>query len=295
MSGAGTVLCPACGLKSGRRLYEMPDRSPLALSPILIGACSNCGHQFLINPPVNQLRDFYADDQDCYAFHQSDSYVRMKRIDSRMILLLLRRYARGRRLCEIGCGTGIFLDVARELKYETYGVEPSGWQAKVASQHGHTIHNGSLEDVSDDAGIFDAIAGIELIEHVMDLHSFMSRVTSLSRPGSVIYFSTGSTTSLWARTKGKKWRYYEVLHTQYFSPYSLCLLLERHGWKILETGSGFRLGDLWKYGRRDLSGAELIKKSLARVRVGPLTRSGIHVIARKNLGSWGTPGIRETT
>ena len=281
MSTAGKARCPVCGLVSGRILYEIPDRSPLALSLILIGACSNCGHQFLIDPPVNQLQEFYADDNDCYAFHESGSYIRMKRIDSRMVLLLLRRYIPGGRLYEIGCGTGIFLDVARELDFETFGVEPSEWQAKVAGEHGHTIHNSPLEKVNSDAGMFDAIASIEVIEHVVDLCTFMSKVTNLSRPGSVIYFSTGSTASLLARMQRSKWRYYEALHAQYFCPRSLCMLLERHGWKILETGSGFRLNDLWKHGRRDLSNTELIKKSLARVRIGPHTKSGIHVIARK--------------
>jgi len=75
MNSAGKMLCPVCGLGNGRLFYEIPDRSPLALSPISIVSCSKCGHRFLMNPPVNKLQEFYANDKNCYAFHQSDSYV----------------------------------------------------------------------------------------------------------------------------------------------------------------------------------------------------------------------------
>ena len=274
-------VCSICDSKALKMVYQIPDRSPLNVSCISIGECMDCHHRFLINTPTDLLMGFYSRDENCYAFHLNNSYLRMKRVDNMLVLLLISRYLNQGQLLEIGCGTGSFLDVARMSGFSTFGVESSHWQADVVKSKNHVVFNQPFENIKIGKDKFDIVVGIELIEHILDVPIFMNRLNEITKPGSLVYFSTGSTTSFMARIKGKKWRYYEVLHTQYFCPESIQKLLEKWGWKVLEFGTGFRLSDLWRHGHKDLSYYELIKKSIARIRLGSCMKSGMHVIAKK--------------
>jgi hypothetical protein len=273
--------CDICGSTAWNLTYQIPDRSPLGLEIIRIGECSGCSHRFLVDPPIDLLRNFYAQDEDCYAFHVSDSYAARAGTHSRRVLELIWRYAHQGKLLEIGCGSGMLLDVARGFSFQTFGVEPSRWQADLVGRKGHTVFNSTFEQAFFDNEVFDVFVGIESIEHILSLPEFMQRLNDISRPGAVVYFSTGSTASLKAMLNGERWRYYEALHTQYFCPKSIRRLMENWGWNVLEIGSGYRLVDVLRYGLRDYTAVDMVKKCIGRVRFGTLTVSGVHVVARK--------------
>jgi SAM-dependent methyltransferase len=72
-------------------------------------------------------------------------------------------------MLDLGCGSGIALDVAKRLGLETFGIELSATAAAAAAQRGHTIFPVLLEEMESIwEGKFDLISLNQLLEHVPD-------------------------------------------------------------------------------------------------------------------------------
>ncbi|MCY0988407.1 class I SAM-dependent methyltransferase [Nannocystis sp. ILAH1] len=73
----------------------------------------------------------------------------------------------GARALDIGCDTGLLLDVLRELGYRTEGIErsPAGAQAQTA---GHEVHALDIEVTDLGLGRFDLITMTHVLEHLRE-------------------------------------------------------------------------------------------------------------------------------
>jgi 2-polyprenyl-3-methyl-5-hydroxy-6-metoxy-1,4-benzoquinol methylase len=72
-------------------------------------------------------------------------------------------------ILEVGCATGFFLDAAKFLEYETYGIEISKWASKIATKKGHKVLNISISDIlnSEFKNIkYDCIFMLDVFEHL---------------------------------------------------------------------------------------------------------------------------------
>jgi len=274
-------ICPICKNTSAKIKFEIHDRSPLNYQNLSIYSCNFCSHQFLKNFSAEELRSFYLSDEDTYKFHSDHSYVERKILLSNLVCKKLIRFNCTGKLLDIGTGNGTFLDVAKKYGYETYGVEPSKYQTLRIAQH--KIYNDNFENIHFGNIIFDIIVNQEFIEHVVDLDIMMQKVSNITKKDSIIYISTGNVKSLYASILRSKWKYYEALHVNYFSPMSLQLLLRKYNWEILDFGSGFRFYDTIIYAFMKTSILSYFKLLVARIRLGNITRFGMHIIAKKSM------------
>src|SRR5436309_8770402 len=60
-------------------------------------------------------------------------------------------------LLDVGCYTGIFLDVAVAHGWSAVGVEPSRWAADIARRKGHRVHTGILATAPLDRNSFAVV------------------------------------------------------------------------------------------------------------------------------------------
>lgn len=92
-----------------------------------------------------------------------------------------------RRVLDVGCGSGFFLDQAREAGCETSGVELNRAAAEKARVRGHKIFSGLLHDLNPEAtGTFDLITLFQVLEHVSEPVLVMKDAATFLNPGGYI-------------------------------------------------------------------------------------------------------------
>jgi 2-polyprenyl-3-methyl-5-hydroxy-6-metoxy-1,4-benzoquinol methylase len=160
-------------------------------------------------------------------------------------LKALKRHVVEGRLLEIGCSTGFFLNAAR-LEFDCHGVEPSAWAAKIARERfGLEVHVGPFETYEGRPASFDAVAMIDVIEHVVDPRALLARAATLLRPGGVCYLVTPDIASLSARLLRRYWWGLRPAHLTYFSSSTLTRLLNETAFEVREIRS---FGRIFTYG-----------------------------------------------
>lgn len=203
---------------------------------------------------------------------------------------LERRHPPGR-LLDVGCGTGLFLAVARRRGWEPAGVDDSAEAtAHARERFGLTVETGDFATVAGRVGRFDAVTMWDIIEHARDPVGLLAAVRDVLAPGGIVGLSTPNQRSVLDVVAGAMYRlsggritgplekFYIDQHFVYFSPETLAGALERAGLEVVEMrrestdlrrltlSSVVRLGlrGLFAVGR--LAGLENRLFAIARVR-----------------------------
>src|SRR3989344_3548961 len=150
--------CDNCSSENIRRLYH--------LSYMNINECKNCGLRFTDQATVpritytenyfkNTNKEFFKDSWADYENYISKS-KKLKRF--RTTLKKLENYADKGNILDLGCATGVFLDMAQKNGWHSYGVEIS----KFASDYGRKnfnldIKTGDLMNVKFKDNFFDLV------------------------------------------------------------------------------------------------------------------------------------------
>jgi len=150
----------------------------------------------------------------------------------------------GRRLLDIGCGTGDYLAVCRELGWTVEGIEPDPEAARRASARlASPVHPGFVEDVALAASSFDAVAMSHSLEHVRSPRRVLSIVRrALVSDGRLLLMLPNFQS--WDRWMfGRHWRGLEVpRHLYHFEPRTITALLVDEGFEVEQLG-GSSYGD----------------------------------------------------
>jgi 2-polyprenyl-3-methyl-5-hydroxy-6-metoxy-1,4-benzoquinol methylase len=155
----------------------------------------------------------------------------------------LERERRPGRILDIGCGTGLFLAVARRRGWQPYGVDDCAPAIDHARRHfGLEVWNGQFTDFAAREGLqFDAISMWDIIEHARAPVALLEAARAVLAPGGVIGISTPNQRSILDLVAGLLYhgsfggitrpleKFYIEQHFLYFSPDTLCAALERAG------------------------------------------------------------------
>lgn len=137
---------------------------------------------------------------------------------------------------EVGCGDGRSLLQLKALGYEACGIDADENIRAIAEKLGLNIHIGTIEDADFKLSTFDLIIANQLIEHIVDLDSFLSKTKSFLKDDGTIILSTPNANSLYRKIFRKTWINWHVpFHQQIFIRKSLEQLLEKYGLKIIKT------------------------------------------------------------
>ena len=153
----------------------------------------------------------------------------------------------GRPLLDVGCYTGVFVEIAAHHGWDAWGVEPSRWAVGQAQSRGLHVVQGTLETAELPETYFDVVTMWDVIEHVADPRGTLEKAHRLLKPGGLAVVHTIDIESSLARLMGVRWPWLMEMHIYYFSRRTLRAMLETCGFQVLSDrpqGRYLRLGYL---------------------------------------------------
>jgi SAM-dependent methyltransferase len=231
-----------CGNPQGRNLGEILHLRPATVAGVRINiddqafhlvACDECGFQFKSPAvPEEQLLACYrAADSEFAAWISPDPLQR--RFDM-MRDMLLERIGSSRRILDIGCFHGGFLDYVG-ADWQRFGIEPSEAASRVSRTKGVTILSPTLSELPASTPPFDAITAMDLIEHLNEPMPFFREVRKRLTDNGVLLLLTGNNDAWQWRTMGSLYWYCSLPeHCSFFSKKSLEYVCREVGYELLE-------------------------------------------------------------
>jgi 2-polyprenyl-3-methyl-5-hydroxy-6-metoxy-1,4-benzoquinol methylase len=136
------------------------------------------------------------------------------------------------RVLDIGCGSGDWLALMKDLGWRVSGLDFDENAVKVARVRGLEVACGALgeQDYPDD--IFDAVTLSHVIEHVPDPIETLAECLRILKPGGILVVLTPNASSFSHGLFKQDWRGLEPpRHLHIFSNQSLAILAARAGFK----------------------------------------------------------------
>ncbi len=142
--------------------------------------------------------------------------------------------ARGRRLIDVGCSYGLFLDAAKMRGWETHGVELSDYQRMGAGKN-HPVCGQELKNCGYADNAFDVLTMFDVVEHLAKPSDFIKDAYRVIKPGGYFIACTPNIASIQSKLSGKYWLNFARMHFYYFTPKTLGAMCERAGFKIVKV------------------------------------------------------------
>ncbi len=146
-----------------------------------------------------------------------------------------------KRLLDVGCHIGIFVEEARARGWDAWGVEPSRWAVAQAKARNLQVLQGTLADAPFPPDYFDVVTLWDVIEHLSDPMEELRRIARVIRPGGWLCVHTMDVESFFARIMGRRWPWLMEMHLYYFSRNTLAAMLQRAGFRVIEVNARGRV------------------------------------------------------
>jgi ubiquinone/menaquinone biosynthesis C-methylase UbiE len=99
-------------------------------------------------------------------------------------------------ILDVGCGSGGFLEACRSRPGDAVGLDPSSAAVKRCRTSGLAAIQGDATSLPFASESFDVVRAKEIIEHIVDLRTFMLEVHRVLRPGGVFVSRTPTPMSM---------------------------------------------------------------------------------------------------
>ncbi|WP_223550063.1 class I SAM-dependent methyltransferase [Aestuariivivens sp. NBU2969] len=151
-------------------------------------------------------------------------------------LRLINNYAReSKNLLDIGCGTGDFLQAAKQKGWNVVGIEPNERARKTANKKINSIvyQPEQLSKIEDNS--FDVITLWHVLEHLPNLYDQIALFKKLLKPNGTLVIAVPNYKSFDATHYKNFWAAYDVpRHLWHFDTASISNLLSRQSLKVIK-------------------------------------------------------------
>ncbi|MFT5434729.1 MAG: ubiquinone/menaquinone biosynthesis C-methylase UbiE, partial [Myxococcota bacterium] len=96
---------------------------------------------------------------------------------------LLKPLATGKKVLEVGAGTGLLLRGVAEFADEAVGMDLSHGMLEKAQQRGLTVVEGSATELPFADASFDLVYSFKVLAHVPDIEGTLREITRVTKPG----------------------------------------------------------------------------------------------------------------
>jgi 2-polyprenyl-3-methyl-5-hydroxy-6-metoxy-1,4-benzoquinol methylase len=233
--------CPFCATHRCLWLCAKEDRHN---EQIHILRCSVCDLLFVC-PFPNDLQDLYNHNyfrcdsplKGGYENYENDEPEIKKTFERRLPLFLPPAHSNLRRqVLDIGCATGVFLEVMRERGWQTRGVELSEFGTMRSKKKGFDVFQGDLISAPFERASFDLITLWDVIEHIPNPLIMLKTCYQLLKPDGYLILSTPDSSALLARLLGTYWLGFRSAgeHLYFFSRDTIRNYLSEAGFGVVK-------------------------------------------------------------
>jgi 2-polyprenyl-3-methyl-5-hydroxy-6-metoxy-1,4-benzoquinol methylase len=275
-----SVACPVCRAPDSAACYSVDDRLfGLARGTFELFRCASCHCTFLHPLPDESTlagcypQEYWWSEKSASESFFSRLFRKMEKAYREFVVADHARFldycarkngAGGKRLLDIGCGSGSFLQSARSHGFLPHGMDMSAKAVEIVrNDYGIPAKQGGIGRNVWDEERFDFVTMFHVLEHLPDPRLALRFAANLLQPGGTLVMQVPNVSSLQARFFGKRWYGLDVpRHVINFSPKALGLLLGEMGFEF-QIVSRFSLRD----------NPASIASSLA-LRLDPIRRKG---------------------
>ena len=153
----------------------------------------------------------------------------------RDLALSLKNLSKAKRVIDIGCGDGEFLNMFKGLGCEVFGTEYDPRTEEICRNKGITMLPGGVTPSLGECESpeqFDLVIFTEVIEHINNPIDVIKNISNLLKSGGVLYVTTPNFASLERKALRGKWgmiAYPE--HISFYSPRTLNSILRKCGYE----------------------------------------------------------------
>ncbi|MBZ0312894.1 methyltransferase domain-containing protein [Clostridium butyricum] len=243
------INCSLCGSNNHSLVIERPDGQKVV-------KCLNCGLNFLEKIPLkDNLNDIYKigyyKDSELYGYvYDYNNISREKIFLPRLDYINYKSMLKNKKMLDIGCANGEFLDYAKKYGWETYGIEISSEGYEICLNKGINISNYELKENKYGDNMFGCITMWDVIEHLINPLDELKEIHRILDKDGRLYISTPNLNK--SKLEGKNWAGFNgsYEHLFFFDTETLKDMLLMAGFKIDECFS-YELCDEYFYRKQD--------------------------------------------
>jgi 2-polyprenyl-3-methyl-5-hydroxy-6-metoxy-1,4-benzoquinol methylase len=220
------INCPVCASNNFRFIFEKNEK--------LFYRCKNCSFEMQHPmPSTEELKYYYDNAYNEGLYKDFVDAIKMKRVNADYRYKHTKKYIEGNVL-DVGCSDGHFLNKLAENKIDAEGIDISEIAVNYSVSKGLKAFTSDLESyVSNNK--YKTIIGFDIIEHVRDPNQFLNSIKRLIQNDGTLILSTPNKKSIFQKLMGKYWYFYiPEEHLLYFDKSTLRILLEKHGFQIVD-------------------------------------------------------------
>lgn len=214
--------------------------------------CGCCQFKHVVPLPTQQQleavysHEYYTQEKPLYIESYQEDRAWWNDVYNERYDVLEKHLGRKGSVLDVGSGPGLFLELGRRLGWVIKGVEPSEKAARYSQQElGLDVVNIFLnEDTASSLGQFDVVHMGEVLEHLVDPAEMLKIAHHLITPDGLLMLIVPNDFNpfqliLRDHVGMEPWWVAPPHHLNYFSPESLCKLVERLGFELVHMETTF--------------------------------------------------------
>lgn len=214
--------CALCGADDYTTLYPALDIK-ISLQWFPIVRCNSCGLVYTNpRPPEKNIKAYYGSKYYSYqTFPANKESTEMANS--------------GKKVLDVGCGSGNWLYHQRLLGHDVYGVEIDSGAVTAGRRMELSIFQGRLTEAGFESEFFDYIRMNHVLEHVYSPLETLREVRRILKNDGTLFVEVHNFDSVESFLLRATWRQLEVpRHLWHFSPHTLEKLLREAGLRITQ-------------------------------------------------------------
>ena len=222
------IKCIFCDLKSDQVVIEENGYKGRK--------CPKCGLIYISpRPTFDEIVDLYGHDEAHTSTQRHLSQEFLKRLYAKHNLRIVNKFIKNGTILEIGAGIGCFLDEARRVGFEPFGIELNRIQAEFIRSKFHIpCVESPLDNSLFEGKKFDVVYHCDVIGHLFDPFSDFRKMYDVLKGNGILVFETGNLGDVRQKYYKyvKKFQYPD--HLFLFGEQNLKDLLDRTGFQFIK-------------------------------------------------------------